>query len=144
MARKIWVMAASPTGQFYQDVLDDDTGEIVTEHCRAETVGGKAVPVPMQLTDTPALRRALMEFKPGTEIPSSIVEPSRDQIDAHLGSTAAPAPAAAPVAAAAPSTAPASSPSPAAATVDSGATVSAPASADTSSASSTDTSKGKK
>lgn len=93
MARMIYVQPAHPKGQFYQDVLDEQSGDIVAEHCRSETIDGKQVPVPVQMTDTPALRRALLEVQPGSQppAPAAIREAQKDEIEASLKRRTAPA-----------------------------------------------------
>lgn len=61
---QVWVKVNSPHGQFAQSrtEIDPETGQTVTvydEHVRAETVAGKQVPVPVLVTMTRDVERAL-------------------------------------------------------------------------------------
>lgn len=77
---KIWVKAAHASAQFYQDMF----GEI--EHVIAPTdpKTNTQVPVPMLVTDTIAVRRALAENDPETKKPARIVRATDDEVKEHL------------------------------------------------------------
>lgn len=79
---KLWVKAAHPNATFYQEVLDTtgEKAELVVEHVFAPTVNGKQVPSPVEVTDTPAVQRALLERLPGTDNPARIVRCEDDEI----------------------------------------------------------------
>ncbi len=66
---KLLVKPAHPRAQFYQEVWDEETGDVVAEHVRAATdpVTSKQVCLPVEVTDTPEVRRALAENIPGLE-----------------------------------------------------------------------------
>src|SRR5579872_400979 len=92
MPKKIWVKAAHGTAQFYQEVLEpveDGPSEWVSEHVYAETnASGKQVPHPVQVTDTPAVRKALSEMKLGTDdVPARIVLVEDDEVKEYLART---------------------------------------------------------
>ena len=97
MPGKIWVKAAHPRASFYQEVLEnsEDGGpaELKIEHVHAPTVlrdghpdHSKQIPVPMQVTDTAAVRVAMLEKLPGTDRPARIVACEPEEVAAHLKS----------------------------------------------------------
>lgn len=95
MPEKIWVKAAHARASFYQEVLqmaEDAEGKakLVIEHIRAHTdpVTGEQVPVPMQVTDTPALQQAFLEKIPGTDQPARIVRCTAKEVAEAEGKAA--------------------------------------------------------
>ena len=88
MAKMIWVKVGDPRGIFYQDILDEVTGEVHAEMVRAETINGRQVPVPMQVEDTNEVRKALYERlagQPPQGTKTRLVAVDDDELQAYLG-----------------------------------------------------------
>src|SRR5215469_9871036 len=99
---KIWVKAAHPRAHFYQDVLEPGEegrpARMVAERVFAPTFLHDGhpdhqvqIPVPMQVTDTLAVRNALRETFPliatGTDqppVPASLKQCLDDEVSAYL------------------------------------------------------------
>jgi hypothetical protein len=88
MARQIWVRVTDPKGIFYQDIIDEVTGEVSAQVVRAETIDGRPVPVPVQVEDTMEVRQAIGERvagQPAEGKRTRLVECTEDEVNAYLG-----------------------------------------------------------